>query len=99
MHSCIQYIHISLTFNMQNVKEFLFRKEKEFLLIIFTYTFLEIYALNASKANELQILHQKKWENKMMLKERKKGINNLNKCLHSARKKKSGYNFIKFFLF
>ena len=53
MHSCIQYIHISLTFNMQNVKEFLFRKEKEFLLIIFTYTFLEIYALNASKANEL----------------------------------------------
>ena len=78
MHSCIQYIHISLTFNMQNVKEFLFRKEKEFLLIIFTYTFLEIYALNASKANELYRFSKKKkinklWENKMMLKERKKG--------------------------
>ena len=63
---------------MQNVKEFLFRKEKEFLLIIFTYIFLEIYALNASKANELYRFSKKKkinklWENKMMLKERKKG--------------------------
>ena len=75
MHSCIQYIHISLTFNMQNVKEFLFRKEKEFLLIIFTYIFLEIYALNASKANELYRFSKKK------------------------KKSRSGYNFIKFFLF
>ena len=60
MHSCIQYIHISLTFNMQNVKEFLFRREKEFLLIIFTYIFLEIYALNASKAKELYRFSPKK---------------------------------------
>ena len=45
---------------MQNVKEFLFRREKEFLLIIFTYIFLEIYALNASKANELYLDSQKK---------------------------------------
>ena len=63
---------------MQNVKEFLFRRKKEFLLIIFTYIFLEIYALNAIKANELYIFSKKKkkkklWENKMMLKERKKG--------------------------
>ena len=45
---------------MQNVKEFLFRKEIEFLLIIFTYIFLEIYALNASKANELYRFSKKK---------------------------------------
>ena len=45
---------------MQNVKEFLFRRKKEFLLIIFTYIFLEIYALNASKANELYRFSKKK---------------------------------------
>ena len=49
---------------MQNVKEFLFRKEKEFLLIIFTYIFLEIYALNASKANELYRFSKKKKKKK-----------------------------------
>ena len=51
---------------MQNVKEFLFRKEKEFLLITFTYTFLEIYALNASKANELYRFSKKKKKKKSM---------------------------------
>ena len=38
---------------------------------------------------------KKLWENKMMLKERKKGINNLNKCLHSARTKKKRLQLYK----
>ena len=64
MHSCIQYIHISLTFKMQNVKEFLFRKEKEFLLIIFTYIFLDFFI----KANKLyRFSTQKKKKKRLQL--------------------------------
>ena len=39
---------------------FLFFKKNEFLLKRFTYIFLNIYALNASKANELYLDSQKK---------------------------------------